>query len=293
MPFLRKLLNRSWAGRLAAAALVAGVAVLALAPLALANEPHPWQMGMQPPATPVKDRIHALHNELLVIISLISIFVLGLLGYVIWRFNEKRNPTPSRTTHNTVIEVLWTVIPVLILVIIAIPSFRLLYYMDKTQTADMTIKVTGHQWYWTYEYPDQANLSFDSNILAEDKLTTPEQKAHWLLEVDNRLVVPTGKNIRILIAGTDVMHSWFVPSIGVQTYAVIGRLNESWMNVEREGVYYGQCNQICGVNHAFMPIAVEAVSPDKFERWVADAKKKFAAKDAAPVTLAATADAAR
>jgi cytochrome c oxidase subunit 2 len=232
----------------------------------------------------VKDRIASLHDELLIITTLISLFVLGLLVYVIWRFNERRNAVPSRTSHNTVVEILWTVVPVCILVIIAIPSFRLLYYMDKTQKADMTIKVTGHQWYWSYEYPDNDNISFDSNIIPEDQLQPGQRR---LLEVDNRLVVPVGKNIRVLIAGTDVMHSWFVPSLGVQMYAVIGRLNETWMNVEHEGVYYGQCNQICGVNHAFMPIAVEAVSQERFDQWVAEAKKKYASKDAAPVRVAA------
>jgi cytochrome c oxidase subunit 2 len=255
---------------LVALTLLAG---FALAPVVFAAEPQPWQMGMQPPATPVKDRLQDLNNELLVITTLITIFVLGLLVYVITRFNEKANPTPSRTSHNTVVEVIWTVVPVLILVIIAIPSFKLLYYMDRTQQADMTIKVTGHQWYWTYEYPDQGGISFDSNIIPEDELK-PGQKR--LLEVDNRLVVPVGTNIRVLVAGTDVMHSFFIPSFGVQQYAVIGRLNETWFNVEKEGVYYGQCNQICGVNHAFMPIAVEAVSKDDFNKWVDDKKKAAA-----------------
>jgi cytochrome c oxidase subunit II len=249
--------------------------------------PKNWQLGMQAPVTPVKERIHHFHDLLLVIITLISLFVLGLLVYVIWRFNEKRNPVPSRTSHNTLIEVLWTVVPVLILVIIAIPSFKLMYYMDKTEKADMTIKVTGHQWYWSYEYPDQGGFAFDSNMV-------PEKEAHEkgmrpLLDVDNRLVVPTNTNVRVLIAGTDVMHSWFIPSFGVQMYAHPGHLNETWFNVTQEGVFYGQCNQICGVNHAFMPIAVEAVSKDKFDQWVADAKKKFAKADGTPVEVAAAA----
>jgi cytochrome c oxidase subunit II len=255
---------------LLALAILAG---FALAPAVFAAEPQAWQIGMQPPATPVKDRLQGLHNELVVIITLITIFVLGLLVYVITRFNEKANPTPSRTSHNTLVEVIWTVLPVLILVIIAIPSFKLLYYMDKTQKADMTIKVTGHQWYWTYEYPDQGGISFDSNMIPVDELK-PGQKR--LLEVDNRLVVPVDTNIRVLVAGTDVLHSFFIPSFGVQQYAVVGRLNETWFNVEKAGVYYGQCNQICGVNHAFMPIAVEAVSKDDFNKWVDDKKKAAA-----------------
>ena len=201
---------------------------------------------------------------------------MGLLLYVIVRFRHERNPVPTRTSHNTVIEMLWTVVPVLILVIIAIPSFKLMYYMDRVPNPDMTIKVTGHQWYWTYEYPDQSGLSFDSNIIPEADLK-PGQKR--LLDVDNPLVVPVDTMIRVYVTGTDVIHSWFVPSFGVQEYAVVGRLNESWMKVERPGVYYGECNQICGINHAFMPIKIEAVSKDDFEHWLGDAKKKFAHKD--------------
>jgi cytochrome c oxidase subunit 2 len=263
----------------------AGALLLAIAaaPYALAAdpivvEPHPWQLGFQEAATPVKERIADLHNELLIIITLITIFVVGLLGYVFVRFNERANPVPTRTSHNTLIELLWTVIPVLILVIIAIPSFKLMYYMDRTQKADMTIKVTGHQWYWQYEYPDYKDVGFDSNIIPEDQIK-PGQKR--LLDVDNPLIVPVGANVRVLIAGSDVMHSWFVPSFGVQMYAVVGRLNETWFNVEKEGTYYGQCNQICGVNHAFMPIVVQAVSKDNFAKWIAD-KQKAASNDAAP-----------
>lgn len=169
--------------------------------------------------------------------------------------------------------------PVFILVIIAIPSFKLLYYMDKTQHAEMTVKVTGHQWYWSYDYPDYGNLTFDSNFVPEKQLKPGQPR---LLTADNQLVVPVNTNIRILIASTDVMHSWFIPSLGVQMYAVIGRLNETWMNVERPGTYYGECNQICGVNHAFMPINVKAVSKAEFAKWIQDAKKKFASDDRGP-----------
>src|SRR6516164_1119112 len=243
------------------------------AALAWADGPWRWQIGMQPPATPVKDRLSAFHDELLVIIFLISLFVLGLLLYVIVRFRHDRHPVPTRTSHNTVIEILWTVVPVLILVLIAIPSFKLMYYMDRVPNPDMTIKVTGHQWYWTYEYPDQASLTFDSNLIPEADLK-PGQKR--LLDVDNPLVVPVDTVIRVYVTGTDVIHSWFVPPFGVQEYAIVGRLNESWMKVEHPGVYYGQCNQICGINHAFMPIKVEAVTKDEFQGWLQDAKKKFA-----------------
>jgi cytochrome c oxidase subunit 2 len=283
MAVVEALWTRRLPGRLVALGLLLLALALCVDP-AWATEPRQWQLGMQPAATPVKERIHDLHNLLLVIITVISLFVLALLCYVIWRFNEKRNPTPSRTTHNTLVEVLWTVIPVVILVVIAIPSFGLLYYMDKTQEADMTIKVTGRQWYWSYEYPDHGNISFDSTMIAADDLQPGQRR---LLEVDNQLVVPVDTNVRVLIAGSDVMHSWFVPALGVQTYAVIGRLNETWINVEKEGVYYGQCNQICGVNHAFMPIAVRAVSKQEFGRWVEEAKTKFAKHDdAAPVRIA-------
>jgi len=249
---------------------------LITAPGAEAAEPKPWQFGFQPPATEVMDRLSAFHDVLLIIITLIAVFVLGLLVYVMWRFNQQRNPAPSRTSHNTVIEMLWTVVPVLILVSIAIPSFKLMYYMDRVPNPEMTIKVTGHQWYWSYEYPDQGGLAFDSNIIPEDQLKAGQKR---LLDVDNPLVVPADTIIRVTVTGTDVIHSWFVPSFGVQEYAIVGRLNESWMKIEHPGTYYGQCNQICGVNHAFMPIKVEAIPKDAFQRWLVDAKAKFARHD--------------
>src|SRR5262245_59555052 len=264
------LKEKGW-GRLALA-----LGAMYIAAAAGAAEPRPWQFGMQPPATEVDDRLSTFHDVVLIIIALITAFVLGLLVYVILRFNHQRNPAPSRTSHNTVIEMLWTVVPVLILVLIAIPSFKLMYYMDRVQNPEMTIKVTGHQWYWSYEYPDQDGLSFDSNIIPEAELK-PDQKR--LLDVDNPLVVPADTIIRVQITGTDVIHSWFVPSFGVQEYAIVSRLNERWMKIEHEGTYYGQCNQICGVNHAFMPIKVVAVAKDAFPRWVEDAKKKFARRD--------------
>jgi cytochrome c oxidase subunit 2 len=220
------------------------------------------------------ERLVDFHDELLIIITLITIFVLGLLAYVMVRFHHTRHPLPTRTSHNPVIEILWTVVPVVILVLIAIPSFKLMYYMDRVPNADMTIKVTAHQWYWSYEYPDQGGLGFDSNLIQEKDLK-PGQKR--LLEVDNPLVVPVDTNVRVQVTGSDVIHSWFVPSFGVQEYAVIGRLNESWFRVEHQGTYYGECNQICGVNHAFMPINVVAVSKPDFQKWLGDAKKKFAA----------------
>ena len=257
-----------------AAALGTALGVAMAGGAALADQPHPWQLGMQDPATPITERIHAFHDELLIIIFLISGFVFALLFYVMMRFNHRAHPVATRTTHNTVVEVLWTVVPVVILVLIAIPSFKLMYYMDRVPDAQMTIKVTGHQWYWQYEYPDQGNFGFNSNLVAEKDLKPGQPR---LLEVDNPLVLPVGTTVRVQVAGTDVIHSWFVPSFGFQEYAVVGRLNEAWVNVEKEGTYYGECNQICGVNHAFMPIEVKVVSKADFDKWVADAKTKFAA----------------
>jgi cytochrome c oxidase subunit 2 len=253
-----------------------GIGSVAGAAIAKAAEPKPWEVYTQPPATEVMDRLSAFHFGLLIVIFAIAIFVLTLLVIAMWRFNHRRHPVPTRTSHNTVIEMLWTVVPVVILVFIAIPSFKLMYYMDKVPNPEMTIKVTGHQWYWSYEYPDQGGLTFDSNIIPDAELK-PGQKR--LLDVDNPLVVPANTIIRVQVTGTDVIHSWFIPSFGVQEYAIVGRLNESWMKIDHEGTYYGQCNQICGVNHAFMPIKVEALSKDAFQHWLADAKKKFARHD--------------
>jgi cytochrome c oxidase subunit 2 len=279
----RPRLTRHW---LLALAVAAG-GVMALP--AMAAAPVPWGIGMQPAASPVKHLIENLHNLLLVIITIITLFVLGLLAYVIWRFDAKKNPAPSRTSHNTILEVAWTVIPVLILVVIAIPSFRLIYFQDRAQNADMTIKVTARQWYWHYSYPDAADLNFDSRLLPREELK-PGQR--WLLEVDNELVVPAGKNIRVLTTSDDVIHSWFIPSLGVQRYGIQGRTIETWFMAERPGTYYGQCNQICGTQHAYMPIVVRAVPEAEFTAWLEEAKKKFAANGATPLQLAAAGTAA-
>ncbi len=259
--------------RKVAAGICAGVVTL-LGGGAFADQPEPWQLGMQAPATPITERIHQFHNELLIIIFGISLFVFALLLFIMLRFNARANPVPSRTTHNTLIEFLWTVVPVLILVTIAIPSFKLMYYMDRVPDSKMTIKVTGHQWYWEYNYPDNGNFSFNSNLVADKDLKPGDKR---LLEVDNPLVIPANTNIRIQVAGSDVIHSWFVPSFGVQEYAVIGRLNEAWVNVNEPGTYYGECNQICGVNHAFMPIKVVVMNQPDFDKWLAKAKTAFAA----------------
>lgn len=268
---------------------VAAVAVVAVALLgtgtAFATEPQNWQLGFQEAGSPVKERMHSFHNMLLVIIITIAIFVMLLLAYVTIRFRAKANPVPSRVSHNTLIEVVWTVVPVLILVVIAVPSFRLLYFEDRAVNAEMTVKVVGHQWYWSYEYPDNGNFQFDSYMIQDADLK-PGQKR--LLDVDNRLVLPVGTTVRVLIAGTDVIHSFMVPSLGLQTYSMPGRLNETWVKIDHPGVYYGQCNQICGTNHAYMPIAIEGVSKEAFKAWVEEAKKKFAS-DAPATNLAAAA----
>ncbi len=247
---------------------------LALAGLAVggahAEEPQPWEVGLQPAASLSAERIDSFHSLLLWIITLIALFVLGLLLYVVWRFRASKNPVPTRTSHNTLIEVLWTVVPIMILVIIAIPSFKLLYYVDKTHDAELTLKAIGHQWYWSYEYPD-SKVSFDAMVI-EDADLKPGQLR--LLDTDNRVVLPVHTNIRLLIASTDVIHAWTVPPLGININAVPGRLNETWVNIEREGVYYGQCFQLCGINHGFMPIALEAVSKEAFAKWLDDKKKQ-------------------
>lgn len=258
---------------------LAGLVALACAGGALAAStdlgvPHPWGLGLQDSASPVKERIASLHNLLLVIITLITLFVLALLAYACWRFAAARNPTPSRTSHNTLLEVAWTVIPVLILVVIAVPSFRLLYFMDRTEQPDMTVKVTAFQWAWEYEYLDADGLKFESYMLQPDQAVA--QGKRRLLDVDNELVVPAGRNIRVLVTSRDVIHSFFIPALGVQKYNIPGRTIETWFRADRPGVYYGQCNQICGVNHAFMPIVVRAVTEAEFTTWLEQAKQRFA-----------------
>jgi cytochrome c oxidase subunit II len=274
---LTRSITRGAAARAGAVLVLVLAGTAGLAAAAWAAQPIPWQLGMQPSATPVHEQLAYVHNiYLLPIIFAISLFVLGLLLYVMVRFHHTRNPVPTRTSHNALIEFLWTVIPVLILVVIAIPSFKLMYYMDGVPNADMTIKVTGNQWFWSYEYPDQGGLRFDSNLI-EDKDLKPGQTR--LLSVDNPLVVPVGATVRVQVTGIPegVIHSWFIPSFGVQEYAVPGRLNESWFRVEQPGTYYGECNQICGVNHSRMPIEVKAVEKPAFDKWLGEAKKKFAA----------------
>ncbi len=265
------------------AALLMIVALPGGAALAQAvGAPKPWEIGMQAAYGPLKEQEIWLHDLVLVIITLITLFVTALLAWVIYRYNATRNPVPTRTSHNTVIEILWTVIPVLILVVIAIPSFRLVYYLDRTPDPELTIKVTGHQWYWEYTYPDKNNIDFSSYIIPDDQLKPGQLR---LLTVDNELVVPVGKNIRVLTTSGDVIHSFFIPALGVQRYAIPGRTIETWFRADKPGVFYGQCNQICGTNHSRMPIVVRAVSPEDFATWLDQAKTKFS--DAAPPPVTA------
>ncbi len=240
---------------------------------AFAAQPEAWQLGFQPAASPLMERIASFHNLLMVIITLICIVVLALLVYVGLKFRADRHPTPSRRTHHTLLEVVWTAVPVLILVIIAIPSFRLLYFVDVVPETEMTIKAIGRQWFWTYEYPDHDNFTFDAFMLQDEEL---EPGMARLLETDNRLVLPTGTNIKVQVTASDVLHAWAVPAFGVKIDAVPGRLNEIWIHINEPGIYYGQCSELCGVMHAFMPITVEAVPPEAFVAWVAEAQAMYA-----------------
>ncbi|MFC3226488.1 cytochrome c oxidase subunit II [Marinibaculum pumilum] len=246
----------------------------------------PWQLGYQPAAAPIMDSIYDFHDLLLVVIFAISIFVLLLMLYVMFRFSASKNPNPSRTSHNTLVEVIWTVVPVLILVIIAIPSFRLLYFEDRTVEADLVVKATGHQWYWTYEYPDEG-LVFDQLMVADADLKPGEPR---LLETDTAVVVPVDKKVRVLTTASDVLHSWTIPSFGIKQDSVPGRINETWFLAERPGIYYGQCSELCGVNHAFMPIKVVAVEQADYDRWLAWAKNEYAAVKSEPRAVASAAE---
>jgi cytochrome c oxidase subunit 2 len=260
-------------------------AVLVAGGMAFANDygqPVPWQMGLQKSAAPTMDDITWFHDLLLYIIIGITLFVLALLLIVIVKFNAKANPVPSRTTHNTLLEVLWTVIPVVILVVIAIPSFRILFVQLNLPPADVTVKATGKQWYWSYSYPD-AKFEFDSLMLKENE-RKPEQPR--LLAVDNEMVVPVNKVVRVQVIGADVIHAFAVPSFGIKIDAIPGRLNETWFKATREGVFYGQCSELCGKDHAFMPIAVRVVSEQAYTAWVEEAKKKFARDERSPSTVA-------
>jgi cytochrome c oxidase subunit 2 len=271
----------------------AALAALCMMGAAFASEtnlgvPTPWGMGLQDSGGPVKDAIHSFNTLVFWIIVAITIFVAALLAYAIWRFDAKRNPVSSQNSHNTPLEIAWTVVPVLILLVIAIPSFRLIYYQDRARDADITINVTGRQWYWNYAFPDNGGFNYDSRPIQDEDLR-PGMRRN--LEVDEPLVIPAGATVRIITQGADVIHSFFVPSLGVQKYTIPGRTMETWLKADRAGTFYGQCNQICGVNHWFMPIVVRAVEPAEFQTWVEQARTRFAATmPARPALAAAGAD---
>lgn len=265
-------------------------AALMGSPLALAQQPlgqpHEWGLDLQAPATAKMESIHSFHEMLLYIIVAVTLFVLVLLVWVAIRYNRRANPTPSRTTHNTLIEVVWTVVPVLILVVIAIPSFKLLYANEKIPSdIELTIKAIGKQWYWTYEYPDNGNFTFDANMLPDDQAAAAGQPR--LLAVDNFVVVPEDTKIRVIVTADAVIHAWTVPAFGVKIDAVPGRLNELWFEVPEPGIYYGQCSELCGARHAFMPIGVKVVTKDEYAAWVAEQQAQAGIAPDAPAKTAA------
>ena len=249
------------------------ITVTFIASVSSANGISDWQLGFQKPASDVMRNVYDLHNFVLIMMTAITIFVLFLIFYVVFRFRRKANPVASKTTHNTFIEILWTGIPVIILIFMAIPSFKLVYQQDVIPETDMTIKVIGHQWYWEYQYPEHGDLSFESYMVPDDEL---EEGDIRLLTVDNHLVLPANKNIHVLVTGGDVLHSFAMPSLGVKKDAVPGRLNETWFNIDEPGIYRGQCSEICGTGHGYMPIVIEALNETDFNNWIIEQKNKLA-----------------
>ena len=249
---------------------------LLFATKALANQPKEWQLGFQNPASDgMRDIVNFHNNLLLPIIIAITVFVLFLMLYACVRFRASANPNPSKRTHNVTVEILWTLIPCLILIVMAVPSFKILYKQDTIPKADLTIKAVGYQWYWGYEYPDE-NIIFDSYMIEEKDLKADQPR---LLAVDNEVVVPVNKVVKVLITANDVLHAWALPSFGVKRDAVPGRINETWFKAEKEGTYYGQCSELCGIKHAFMPITVKVVSEEDYQEWLSEARVKFAKEE--------------
>ena len=243
---------------------------------ALANQPKEWQLGFQNPASGgMRDIVNFHDNLLLPIIIAITVFVLFLMLYACIRFRASANPNPSKRTHNVTVEILWTLIPCLILIVMAVPSFKILYKQDKIPKADLTIKAVGYQWYWGYEYPDE-NIIFDSYMIEEKDLKADQPR---LLAVDNEVVVPVNQVVKVLITANDVLHAWALPSFGVKRDAVPGRINETWFKAKKEGTYYGQCSELCGIKHAFMPITVKVVSEEDYQEWLSEARVKFAKEE--------------
>ena len=234
-----------------------------------------WQLGFQQPASQVMQNVFDLHNFVLIMMTAITVFVLVLLIYVSFRFRKKANPNPSKRTHNVLVEVIWTLVQCLILIVMAVPSFKVLYSQDTIPKADVTIKAIGYQWYWGYEYPDE-NIIFDSYMIEEKDLKANQPR---LLAVDNEVVVPVDKVVKVLITANDVLHAWALPSFGVKRDAVPGRINETWFKAEKVGTYYGQCSELCGIKHAFMPITVKVVSEEDYQEWLSEARLKFAKEE--------------
>ena len=264
---------------------VAGLAgALGAAGAALAQQPTDWEVDFQTALSPSMERIVDFNLMVTIIIVIITAFVFGLMAWIVIRYNKKRNPVPSKTTHNTMLEVIWTVVPVIILLVIAVPSFRLLYYTDRVEEADMTLKAIGHQWYWSYEYPDHGDFTFDALMLEDDEL---EEGQPRLLATDEAVVLPVGVKIRLLTTADDVIHSWAIPAFGVKMDSVPGRVNETWFQINREGTYYGQCSELCGTLHGFMPIMIEAVSQEEFDAWVEFAREEYASANDSPTEVAA------
>ena len=258
-------------------------ALLVSGSAAFAAQPAPWQMGFQKAATENMTMITDFNNFLLYLMAAITFFVFGLMVYVMVRFNAKANPEPSKTTHNTLVEVVWTVVPILILVVIAIPSFRLLYFQRDIPQAEMTVKAVGYQWYWGYEYPDHGDFAFDSLMLNDEERGDQPR----LLATDTALVVPVNTTVRVVVTAADVLHAFAMPAFGLKIDAVPGRLNETWFKAEKTGTYYGQCSELCGIRHAFMPIRIKVVSKDEFAVWVEEAKAEYAQIEASDGMVAA------
>jgi len=282
--------------RLAVIALSAGAAMVSILVSIMASigtawaglgQPSPWEMDLQDSASPVMQDVAGFHFFLLWVIAAISAFVLALLLIVILRFNARANPAPSRTTHNTPIEILWTIVPVIILAVIAVPSFRLLFVQLEVPKPDLTVKVTGKQWFWSYSYPDNGNFEFDS-LMVQDKDLKPGQLR--LLTADNEMVVPVNKVVHVLVTGADVIHSFTVPSFGIRMDAIPGRINETWFKATSEGMFYGQCSELCGKDHSFMPIAVRVVNQNDIDTWLNSAKQKYGSDNSAAHNAVAAAE---
>ncbi|MCP4923911.1 MAG: cytochrome c oxidase subunit II [bacterium] len=238
----------------------------------------PWQLGFQEPVTPVGEMINSFHNFVLIIIFAIAIFLFLLIAYALWRFREKKNPIPSKRTHNPILEAIWTLVPVVILVVIAFPSLKIIHFMDKVEDPELTLKVTGSQWYWNYELTDSENLNiaFESRMIPDEEIKPGEFR---LLEVDEPVVLPINTKIRVLVTSSDVLHSWAVPAFYFKKDCAPGRISEAWIEITKEGIYYGQCSELCGMDHGFMPIKIRAVSREKFTQWAQEAQQRFASAD--------------